>query len=116
MTGKHAREVEPVAKPQITARAMPNMSEVRARHENACMAGEHAHHAGEGIPVQVQRSWQDVSDLHNSLRVLAADLLAFAQDMGMPDTYWRSDSRIARALAVLELTPEQAQQIDWMED
>lgn len=116
--GRHAAEVPAVEPPQVTEREMPNLSDVRARHQTAAMAGEHAHHAGgfdKGTAGALTRSWADVSDLHDSLRVLACDLLAFAEHAGMPATYWHSDTRVRRALAVLDLTPEQAQQIDWTE-
>lgn len=93
------------------------MRDVRGRHQTAAMAGEHAHHAGwDGATSRaVTRSWQDVSALHDSIRVVAADVLAMAQAGGMPDTYWVTDSRIARACAVLELAPADAAQIDWAE-
>lgn len=44
---------------------------------------------------------------------LARDIFTLAQRGGMPDTYWRTDSRIARACAVLGVTPEHARVTDW---
>lgn len=42
------------------------------------------------------------------LRHLAQDVIAMAQAGGMPDTYWQTDRRIARACEVLGITPEVA--------
>lgn len=44
---------------------------------------------------------------------LARDIFSLAQRAGMPDTYWATDSRIARARAVLNVTPDQARTTDW---
>lgn len=119
MPGKHAREIETVARPQVTVRPVPDMEAVRSRHRLACMAGEHAHHAGEGIPVQVERSWQDVSGLHDALRVLARDVLVEVQEHhgteGLDaDPALLRDDAVARAAAALSLTPAQALAIDWL--
>ena len=111
---KHAAEVP--EKPKVTIREMPDMEAVRSRYQTARMAGEHAHHSGgwdKSTRGAFERSWQDVSDLHDSLRVVAADVLALAQVGGMPSTYWATDSRIARACSVLGLTPTQAARIEW---
>ena len=112
-----------VRKPQITERAMPDMEAVRARYAHAQIAGEHAEHSSEATKAAdtanalhaVRRSWADLSALHDSLRLLAADLLAFAQAAGVPDTYWVTDRRIARACAVLGLDPVAARDMDWMD-
>lgn len=115
--GLHKRPMPAVEPPQVTTpTVLPYMPDVRARHETAAMAGEHAHHAG-GFDVAtaaaLTRSWQDVSTLHDYVRVLAVDVLAMAQVGGMPDTYWHTDRRIERALNALGLTADEAQQIDW---
>lgn len=39
---------------------------------------------------------------------LAKDILTMAKDGGMPDSYWHSDNRIARACYVLNYTPDEA--------
>ena len=125
MTGRHAAVApwtgarsggRPPGMPQITEREMPNMADVRARYQTAAMAGEHAHHSGgfdKSTAAAVTRSQQDVSDLHDSLRVVAADVLALAQMGGMPDSWWLTDRRVARACAVLGLAPEDARRLDW---
>jgi hypothetical protein len=117
--GKHAADLPAVEPPQVTTlRVLPYMPDVRARHQTAAMAGEHAHHAGgfdKGTAAALTRSWQDVSTLHDYARVLAVDVLAMAQAGGMPDSYWHTDRRIERALNALDLTADEAQQIDWAE-
>lgn len=45
-----------------------------------------------------------------TLRQLAQDVIAMAQAGGMPDTYWQTDRRIARACEVLGVTPEVARE------
>lgn len=44
--------------------------------------------------------------------VIARDLIAFAQVAGMPDSYWHTDRRIARACAVLGITPDEASEME----
>lgn len=39
---------------------------------------------------------------------LAADVLTMAYDGGMPDSYWHTDQRIARACRVLDIEPYNA--------
>lgn len=36
----------------------------------------------------------------------AKDVLTMAASGGMPDTFWQTDSRISRACAVLQVSPE----------
>jgi hypothetical protein len=42
--------------------------------------------------------------------VLARDILLMAADGGMPDTFWQSDARIARAVLTLSTTVEAARE------
>lgn len=116
--GQHRHRREPdVRTPQVTTpRVLPYMPDVRARHQTAALAAEHAHHAGDfdsSTAAALTRSWQDVSTLHDYARVLAVDVLAMAQAGGMPVTYWHTDRRIERALNALGLTADEAQRIDW---
>lgn len=48
-----------------------------------------------------------------SVEQLARDICSLAQRGKMPDAYWLVDSRIARACAVLGISPEQARDTDW---
>jgi hypothetical protein len=116
---RHRKAVAPPTKPQVTIRDMPDMPAVRSRYEHARMAGTAADEAGQGWDeskrAAVNRSWQDVSDLHDSLRVVAADVLALAQVGGMPDSYWLTDARVKRACEVLGVAPEHARDMDWAE-
>lgn len=43
---------------------------------------------------------------------LARGIIAFAQHLSMPDSYWATDSRIALAREVLGLTPAQARDLE----
>lgn len=45
-----------------------------------------------------------------TVRRLAWDVLLMAHEGGMPDTYWHTDSRIARACRILNYTPDQARE------
>ena len=103
--------------------SMPDLDEVRARHQNASMAGEHLHHVTRGLsnlPPDAKsaigtltRSWQDVSALHDALRVLATDILVRARASGLPASYWPSEPEIVRACEVLGLTPADAATMNW---
>lgn len=71
-------------------------------------------------PTPVGRGWTgpepgDLSrrDRLPSRRELAADALALAQMGGMPDSFWLTDSRIARACQVLGIGPQEALDTDW---
>lgn len=58
--------------------------------------------------------WVYVKDVTG--RALAIDVLALAQVGGIPDTYWATDSRIARACEVLGVKPAEAMTTDWTEE
>lgn len=44
---------------------------------------------------------------------LAYDVLSMAESGNMPDSFWFSDQRIARACEVLSITPRAALQKKW---
>lgn len=46
--------------------------------------------------------------------VLARDILLMAADGGMPDTFWQTDARIARAVLTLSTTVERAR--EWAQE
>lgn len=103
--------------------SMPDLDEVRARHQNASMAGEYLHHVTRGLsnlPPDAKsaigtltRSWQDVSALHDSLRILAVDILTRTASLGLPAAYWPTEPEVVRACAVLELEPAEAARMNW---
>jgi len=47
---------------------------------------------------------------HTRARQLAKDVLTMAANGGMPDSFWLTDQRIARAAAELRMTSEQARE------
>lgn len=47
------------------------------------------------------------------LTQLARDVLSLAQRANMPESYWHTDSRVARACATLAITPARAVASDW---
>ncbi len=52
-------------------------------------------------------------ELETKVDELARGLLSLAQVGGMPESYWRTDSRIAIACEALAITPEEAYSGDW---
>lgn len=52
----------------------------------------------------------EIEELIADRRQLAKDVLAVAASGGMPDTFWWTDSRIARAREALGWTVEKAQE------
>lgn len=53
-------------------------------------------------------NFEDEEDDLPTLEDLARDVLSLAQAGGMPESFWTTDERIARACAVLGLEPEEA--------
>lgn len=47
---------------------------------------------------------------HQQSKQLAQDVISMAQSGGMPDSWWLTDTRIARACKVLGITPEKARE------
>jgi len=44
----------------------------------------------------------------DDIKKIAEDVLTMAMDGHMPNSYWYSDSRITRAIAILDITPDEA--------
>lgn len=54
-----------------------------------------------------------VTDAPELTRQLARDVLSLAQRAAMPESYWHTDSRVARACTTLGITPATAAASDW---
>lgn len=56
----------------------------------------------------MMQSNQRLGMWYSTAQRLAKDVIELAHLSGMPDTYWLTDQRIARACKVLKITPQQA--------
>lgn len=84
---------------------------------------EFLNHTGAATVVQYFNDFSSKEDLYErvcadlglepvetipSLEDLARDVISLAQTGGMPESFWSTDSRIARACTVLGVEPEEA--------